>query len=142
MFLGEYLHTVDDKGRLTVPAKFRGALSTGLVVTKGIDRCLVIYPMETWRALAERIASLPMTDQNARDFRRLVFANASDTVPDGQGRINIPPALRDYAGLDGQVVVAGCDTYIEVWSLSDWETVQARVEESDDDAGRWANLGI
>jgi len=142
MFLGEYLHTIDDKGRLTIPAKFRGDLSTGLVITKGIDRCLVIYPMEAWRVLKERIANLPVTVQDARDFRRLVFASASDTVPDGQGRINIPQPLRDYAGLDGQVVVAGCDTYIEVWSEAGWDTVQLRVEENDESAERWATLNI
>ncbi|HIE37474.1 MAG TPA: division/cell wall cluster transcriptional repressor MraZ [Anaerolineae bacterium] len=142
MFLGEYLHTIDDKGRLTIPAKFRGGLATGLVVTKGMDRCLVIYPMEAWRALKGRIAGLPFTDRNARDFRRLLFASATDAVPDGQGRINIPQALREYAGLDGQVIVAGCDTYIEVWSPQGWSDVQARVEEDDDNVERWAALGI
>ncbi|HEC33509.1 MAG TPA: transcriptional regulator MraZ [Chloroflexi bacterium] len=142
MFLGEYLHTIDNKGRLIIPAKFRGGLATGLVVTKGMDRCLVIYSMEAWRILKERIASLPVTDQNARDFRRLLFASATDTVPDGQGRINIPPPLREYAGLDGQVIIAGCDTYIEVWNPQAWADVQARVEEDDDNVERWAALGI
>jgi MraZ protein len=142
MFLGEYLHTVDDKGRLTIPAKFRGDLATGVVVTRGMDRCLVIYPMDTWRVLKERISSLPVTDQNARDFRRLLFASASDTVPDGQGRINIPQPLRQYADLDGQVIVAGCDTYIEVWSPALWESVQVRVEEDGGDTERWAALNI
>jgi MraZ protein len=142
MFLGEYSHTIDDKGRLTVPAKFRGDLAVGLVVTRGIDRCLVVYSMEAWRVLKERVAGLPMTDRNARDFRRLVFASATDAVPDSQGRINIPLPLREYASLDGQVIVAGCDTYIEVWEPQAWAEVQARVENDDGNAERWAALEI
>jgi MraZ protein len=142
MFLGEYRHTIDDKGRLTIPAKYRGDLLTGLVVTKGIDRCLVIYPMEAWRALKERVAGLPMTDRNARDFRRLLFAGAADMVPDSQGRVTIPQPLREYAGLEDQAVVAGCDAYIEVWIPANWEGVQERVEEDEDNAERWASLGI
>ena len=90
MFLGEFTHTLDDKGRLTIPSKFRGDLATGLVVTRGMDPCLVIYPMRAWEALTERVSGLPMTDRNARDFRRLVFAGASSaygdtpTVPKGE----------------------------------------------------------
>jgi MraZ protein len=142
MFLGEYIHTIDDKGRLTIPAKFRGDLSTGLVVTRGMDVCLVIYPMEAWRKLTDRVSTLPLTSRNARDFRRLVYANATDTVPDGQGRINIPQLLREYAHLDGNAVVVGCDTYIEVWSPDGWAEVQIRVEESDENVERWADLEI
>lgn len=142
MFLGEYLHTLDEKGRLTIPAKFRGDLATGLVVTKGIDRCLVVYSMDAWRALKERVAALPMTDRNARDFRRLLFASATDTVPDAQGRVNIPQPLREYAGLNGEVVVAGCDTYIELWTPSAWADVRLRVEEDGDNVERWAQLGV
>lgn len=142
MFLGEYVHTIDDKGRLTIPAKFRGNLGTGLVVTRGMDRCLVIYPMRAWRALTERASALPMTDRTARDFRRLIFANATDTVPDSQGRINLPQPLLDYANLDGEAVIAGCDTYIELWSPEAWAGVRQRVEENQDDVERWAVLGI
>lgn len=142
MFLGEYTHTLDDKGRLTIPSKFRGDLATGLVVTRSIDRCLVIYPMRAWEALKDQVSSLPLTDRNARDFRRLVFADATDTIPDGQGRVNIPQSLREYAGLDGQVVVAGCDAYIEVWNKDSWYEVRARFEESEDNAEKWVNLGI
>jgi MraZ protein len=142
MFLGEYFHTIDDKGRLTIPSKFRGELSAGLVVTKGMDRCLVIYTLDAWGRLKERIANLPVTDRTARDLRRLVFASASDTAPDGQGRINIPQPLRDFAGLDGQIIVAGCDSYIELWAPDAWAEVQSRVEEDDSSAERWAALGI
>ncbi|MFN3762119.1 MAG: division/cell wall cluster transcriptional repressor MraZ [Anaerolineae bacterium] len=142
MFLGEYIHTIDDKGRLVVPAKFRNALAGGMVITKGVDRCLVIYPMETWQAYRERISALPMMDRDARDLRRLVFAGAVDIVPDTQGRFVIPPSLREYAGLDGQVVIAGCDTYIELWNPEEWAKVQARMTQDEGNAERWAALGV
>ncbi len=142
MFLGEYIHTIDDKGRLVVPAKFRNALAGGMVITKGVDRCLVIYSLETWQAYRERISSLPTLDRDARDLRRLVFAGAVDVVPDTQGRFVIPQSLREYAGLDGQVVIAGCDTYIELWNPEEWAKVQARMTQNDENAGRWASLGV
>ncbi len=142
MFLGEFAHTVDDKGRLTVPAKFRAELESGLVVTRGIDRCLAIYPLEEWNRLAERVSGLPMTDRRARAFRRLVFANASDAAPDKQGRVLIPPGLREYAGIDGDVVVTGLNTYIEVWNTDAWDEERERVEGDDEGIEEWAVLGI
>jgi MraZ protein len=142
MFLGEFVHTIDEKGRLTIPAKFRADLASGLVVTRGIDRCLAIYPLEEWGRLAERVSALPMTDRRARAFRRLVFANASDAVPDKQGRMLIPPRLREYASLDGEVVVTGLDTYVEVWNLDAWADERERVEGDDADVEHWAILGI
>ena len=142
MFLGEFVHTIDEKGRLTVPAKFRADLAAGLVVTRGIDRCLAVYPMEEWKRLAERVSALPMTDRRARAFRRLVFANASDVAPDRQGRVLIPPRLREYAGLDSEVIVTGLDTYIEVWNMDSWSAERERVEGDDGDIEEWAALGI
>ena len=142
MFLGEFIHTIDEKGRLTVPAKFRADLAAGLVVTRGIDRCLAIYPMEEWRRLAGQVSALPMTDRRARAFRRLVFANASDAIPDKQGRVLIPPRLREYAGLDGEVVVTGLNTYIEVWNPDSWGEERERVEGDGADIEGWAALGI
>jgi MraZ protein len=142
MFLGEFVHTIDEKGRLTIPAKFRADLASGLVVTRGIDRCLAIYPLEEWERLAERVSALPMTDRRARAFRRLVFANASDAVPDKQGRMLIPPRLREYASLDGEAVVTGLDTYIEVWNLDAWAGERERVEGDDADIEEWSVLGI
>ena len=140
MFLGEFVHTIDEKGRLTIPAKFRADLASGLVVTRGIDRCLAIYPLEEWERLAGRVSALPMTDRRARAFRRLVFANASDAVPDKQGRMLIPPRLREYASLGGEAVVTGLDTYIEVWNLDAW--AGERVEGDDADIEEWSVLGI
>lgn len=142
MFLGEYVHTIDEKGRLAVPARFRADLAAGLVVTRGIDRCLAIYPLEEWKRLAEQVSALPMTDRRARAFRRLVFANASDVIPDKQGRVLIPPRLREYAGINGEVVVTGLDTYIEVWSPEAWNEERTRVEDFSASDEEWAALGI
>lgn len=142
MFLGEFVHTIDEKGRLTIPARFRDDLEGGLVVTCGIDRCLAIYPMKAWKRLAKKVSALPMTDRRARAFRRLVFANASDSIPDKQGRVLIPPRLREYAGLDGAVVVTGLNTYIELWNSDSWGEERGRVEGDDADVETWAALGI
>jgi len=140
MFLGEFVHTIDDKGRLTIPARFRAELATGLVVTRGLDRCLAIYPMAEWEQLAERVKSLPMTDRYARAFKRLVFANASNLVPDKQGRVVIPPNLRDEIGLANEVVVTGLNNYIEVWNPEEWQ--HEREVASSTDAEHWTALGI
>ncbi len=142
MFLGEFVHVIDDKGRLTIPAKFRADLSDDFVITRGIDRCLAIYPISEWENLAEQVSKLPMTDRQARAFRRLVFANASDVTLDGQGRILIPPRLREYAQLDGQAIIAGLNTYIEVWSPDTWNEERERVEGEEMDIEEWAALGI
>jgi MraZ protein len=142
MFLDEFGHTIDEKGRLTIPAKFRADLAAGLVVTRGIDRCLAIYPLEEWRRLSERVSELPVTDRRARTFRRLVFANASDAIPDKQGRVLIPPYLREYAGLDGEVTVTGLNTYVEVWDPEAWHEERAHVQGDGVDAEDWAALGI
>ena len=142
MFLGEFVHTLDEKGRLTIPAKFRDDLSDGLVVTRGIDRCLAIYPLKEWGRLAEQVSALPMTDRLARAFRRLVFANASDAVLDKQGRVLIPPRLREYANLDGEAIVTGLNTYVEVWNLDAWGEERERVEGYDVNIEAWKELKI
>jgi transcriptional regulator MraZ len=142
MFLGEFIHTIDEKGRLAIPARFRDDLEGGLVVTRGIDRCLAIYPMEEWKRLAEQVSALPMTDRRARAFRRLVFANASDFIPDKQGRVLIPPRLREYAGLDGEVVITGLSSHVEVWNPDSWSEERERVEGDEASVEEWAALGI
>jgi len=142
MFLGEYTHTIDKKGRLIVPAKFRPDLAKGLVLTRGIDRCLAIYPMEAWEQLAQRVSQLPVTDRRARAFRRLVFAAATHAVPDKQGRVLIPPRLREYASLDGEVVVTGLNTYAEVWAPELWNKEREYVEGDGENVEEWAELGI
>ena len=141
MFLGEYNHTIDDKGRLTIPAKFRGELAAGLVVTRGFDQNLMVFPIDGWQELAGRIIARPLGDESLRTFRRRVFSGAVDLTPDRQGRIVLPNYLREFAGIDGEVVVAGMYNYVEVWSIEAWQSVRETIENSSD-AARWDDLGI
>lgn len=141
MFLGEYTHSIDGKGRLTIPARFRGLLAAGLVVTRGFDRNLMVFPIDGWKQLADRIGERPLSDEDMRAFRRRVFSGAVDLVPDRQGRILMPPFLRAFAGLNGEVVVAGMYNYLELWNKEAWRAVRASIEE-EGDAARWEDLGI
>ncbi len=141
MFLGEYTHTIDEKGRLTIPAKFRGLLASGLVVTRGFDQNLMLFPLDGWQELAQRIAARPLADEDMRMFRRRVFSGATDLLPDRQGRILLPPYLRDFAGINGDVVIAGMFHYLELWSTDAWAAVRQSIERQDD-ASRWQDLGI
>ncbi len=129
MFLGECTHNLDDKGRLTIPSKHRAELAAGLVVTRGMDRCLFLFPMAEWEKLAEPINRRSITAKDTRDFRRLMFSGASDVIPDKLGRILIPPYLREYAGLDSEVVIVGLYTYLEIWNPQTWHEVMKGVEE-------------
>lgn len=128
MFLGRYQHTLDAKSRLAIPARFREALAEGLVLTRGIDRCLSLYPMAAWRPLAEKVSALPLSDPDARAFRRLVFAEAADLALDTQGRILIPPELRRYAGLERDALIIGMDSALEIWSPERWQAVEALMD--------------
>ena len=128
MFLGRHAHSLDAKGRLAVPARFRDALAEGVVLTRGIDRCLSLYPMAAWLPLAEKVAALPISDPDARNFRRLVFAEATDLALDGQGRILVPPELRRYAGLEREALVVGVHTHLAVWSPEAWAAVAERLD--------------
>ena len=141
MFLGEYTHTIDDKGRLTIPAKFRGELAAGLVVTRGFDKNLMLFPLDGWQELAERVLKRPIGDEGIRTFRRRVFSGAVDLSPDNHGRIVLPPYLRKFADIDSEVVVAGMYNYVEVWSTVAWNHVLDTIEQSGD-AAKWADLGI
>lgn len=141
MFLGEYTHTIDDKGRLTIPAKFRGLLAAGLVVTRGFDQNLMLFPLDGWQELAQRISERPLSDESVRSFRRRVFSGAVDLMPDRQGRILLPSYLREFAAIDGEAVIAGMFNYLELWSSDAWKTVRQSIE-SNEDAARWEALGI
>ena len=143
MLLGEYEHSVDLKGRIAVPAKFRPQLEAGLVVTRGFERCLQGYPLDAWRVLADRISSLSLGNADARRLRRHLFASAFDAELDKQGRILLPAPLRSYAGIGDGAVVAGMNTYFEIWSTQDWTAT--REELADDGtsiAEALADLGI
>lgn len=141
MFLGEYTHNIDDKGRITIPAKFRGMLAAGLVVTRGFDQNLMLFPMDGWEEMARRIAERPLSDEDVRAFRRRVFSGAVDLIPDRQGRIILPPYLREFAGIADEVVIAGMFNYVELWNPNAWVGVRESVE-SNEDAARWEDIGI
>ncbi len=141
MFLGEHTHTIDDKGRLTIPAKYRALLAKGMVVTRGFDQNLMLFPIDGWEELAARIAERPLADESVRAFRRRVFSGAMDLTSDKQGRILLPQYLRDFADINGEVVVAGMFNYLEIWSTEGWQAVRASIEDNND-AARWEDLGI
>ena len=129
MFIGEYKHSIDDKGRLTLPMKFRLDLSKGAVVTRGLDTSLFLFPKEEWDKLAEKLASLPLGQSNSRAFARLMLAGAMDVEVDKQGRVMLPEYLRSYADLKKSVVVAGLYTRLEIWDEQSWETYKHKMEE-------------
>lgn len=128
VFLGRFAHNLDGKGRLAIPARFREALAGEVILTRGIDRCLALYPLAAWRPLAEKVAALPLTDADARNFRRMVFAEAADLSLDSQGRILIPADLRRYAGIEREALVVGVDTSIEIWSPERWAEIEASLD--------------
>ncbi|MCC6174637.1 MAG: division/cell wall cluster transcriptional repressor MraZ [Chloroflexi bacterium] len=143
MFLGEYVHSIDEKNRLAIPARFRQDLAEGVYLTKGVDRCLYLLAPDGWARLADRIAALPSMQADVRKLQRHFFAGAVHLAPDKLGRIVIPPNLREYAQLDGEVVVAGVHSRIELWPKSAWDAEQARVDDQTATiAEQMASLGI
>ena len=120
MFMGEYSHSIDAKGRLIIPSKFRDQLGEEFVLTKGLDGCLSIYPMDEWTAFEEKLKALPLTNKNARTFSRFFVAGATSCELDKQGRILVPATLREFAGLEKDVVLTGNITRIEIWSKEKW----------------------
>jgi MraZ protein len=141
MFLGEYTHAIDEKGRLTIPAKFRGELASGLVVTRGLDKNLLVFTLKEWDELAQKIARIPISDHSARAFSRRVFSGAVDLVPDKQGRILLPTTLREFANLEDEAVIIGMYNFAEIWSVDAWNPVRDDIE-NNEDFERWQNLGI
>ena len=143
MFLGEYEHTIDDKGRLTIPAKFRDELEGGIVITRGLDGCLWAYGRSEWEKLAEKIARMPTTNPAARNFARFMFSGAFDSIPDRQGRILIPQNLRNYATIQNETVVTGVMNRVEIWNPARWTAVLTEVEQDPDTfAEQLQDLGI
>lgn len=142
MFLGRFAHNLDDKGRLTIPAKFRGDLAEGLVATRGPRRQIVLYPLREWRTLTERVDALPKMDQRASNIRRLLYAFAEDLSMDKQGRIILPQSLREYARIDSEVIIVGLNTYIELWAPAAWREIEAQFEDGSFTEDYFATLGI
>jgi MraZ protein len=143
MFIGEYNHSIDEKGRLAMPVKFRAEMAGGAVVTKGLDNCLSVYTEKEWEVLAEKLANLPLTQAASRAFARLMLAGATQVTIDKQGRINVPGYLHEFAGLSGTVVIAGLFTRVEIWSQKNWQEYKSKTEgDSSAIAEELTNLGV
>lgn len=143
MFIGEYSHNLDEKGRLAIPKKFRADLSQGAVVTRGLDSCLFLYTKAEWEKLAEKLAQLPFSQANTRAFARLMLAGAMDVEVDTQGRVMLPGYLRDFAGLSKSVTVAGLYNRLEIWDEEKWKKYTASTEaESTSIAEQMGILGV
>lgn len=141
MFMGEYNHTIDAKGRLIVPSKFRETLGDEFVVTKGLDGCLFVYDNHEWTAFEQKLKSLPITNKDARVFVRFFLAGAAAVEVDKQGRILLPGSLREFAALSKEVVLIGVGSRIEIWSRERWEDA-ASFEDMDTIAEHMADLGL
>jgi MraZ protein len=142
MFLGEYTHSIDDKGRITIPAKLRAGFANGLVLTRGFEPCLVIYPMETFRMLEQRMHALSLTDPSNRQLVRMLFGGAADDTLDNVGRVLVPEYLRGYAGLKAQIVVVGTGQYVEVWDAQKWAEQLSQLNDTEANARRFASLDL
>ncbi|MET9711363.1 division/cell wall cluster transcriptional repressor MraZ [Nocardiopsis alba] len=129
MFLGTHTPRLDQKGRLFLPAKYRDELSGGVVITKGQERCLYVFPTDGFVHLTESLRSAPVTAKAVRDYGRMLFSGASDQACDKQGRVTIPSKLRDYAGLERECVVIGADTRLEIWDAHAWAEYEAEQEQ-------------
>ena len=130
MFLGTHSPRLDDKGRLILPAKFREQLEAGVVVTRGQERCLYVFPLAEFERLAEALRQAPVTSKQARDYLRIFLSGASDEAMDKQGRVTIPPALRGYAGLDRDCAVIGAGQRVEIWDATAWQTYLTEQEQA------------
>ncbi len=143
MFIGEYQASIDDKGRIAIPSKFRRELKSKVVVTRGLDNSLFLYSLEEWKKLANKLASLPISTANTRAFSRLMLAGAMDCDVDGQGRIIIPGYLKDFAKIGKKVVVAGLYNRIEIWSDELWQAYKQQTEAASNSiAEQLGSLGV
>lgn len=143
MFIGEYQHTIDEKGRISLPTKFRAKLASGCVVTRGIDKCLWVYPINEWEKLAEKISNLPITQKDSRNFSRLILAGAVDLNIDKLGRINLPNYLKEYSGINKKVIITGMYNRIELWPEEAWNKFKKEMEDNSETiAENLADLGF
>ena len=142
MFLGTHSPRLDDKGRMFLPAKYREDLASGVVITKGQERCLYVFPAEEFTRITEALRTAPVTAKAVRDYSRVFFASAFDETPDKQGRITVPPGLREYAGLQRDCIVIGANTRLEIWDAQAWETYLAAQEDSFSEAAEEVLPGI
>ncbi len=143
VFIGEYSHNLDEKGRLAIPVKFRADLKKGAVVTRGLDNCLFLYTKAEWAKLAEKLATLPFSQANSRAFARLMLAGAMDVEFDSQGRAVLPEYLRQFAGLKKSVIIAGLYSRVEIWDADKWDGYKKQTEkESGEIAEKMGELGV
>jgi MraZ protein len=143
MFIGEYNHNLDDKGRLAIPAKFRAILKKGAVVTKGLDNCLFLYSKEQFAKIAANLGALPISQSKARAFSRHMLAGAMDLEFDNQGRITLPEYLRQFSGLKKSIIIAGLYDHLEIWNGEEWNKYKAELEKNSNTiAEELGNLGI
>lgn len=141
MFMGEYNHSIDTKGRLIIPSRFREELGDEFVVTKGLDGCLFVFPNNEWQAFEEKLKALPLTNKSARQFARFFVAGATPCELDKQGRILLPQTLREFAGLEKDVVLTGMLNRIEIWSKAKW-LENSSYDDMDDIAEQMTDLGL
>lgn len=143
MFIGEYNHSIDIKGRLAIPAKFRAKIKKGAVVTRGLDNCLFLYTQEEWEKLANKLASLPISQANTRAFSRLMLAGAMDVKLDSHGRIVIPQYLRTFSSITKKVIIAGLFNRLEIWDEEKWNTYKLATEKNSSEiAEKIGELGV
>ena len=143
MFMGEHQHSIDEKGRLFVPARFREELGLNFVVTRGLDNCLFVFPKAEWQNMEHKLKTLPLTNASARSFVRFFFSGANECELDKQGRILLPPNLREYARLERDVVIIGVSSRLEIWSRQEWEKYSQQADESFEEiAEKIVDLGI
>ena len=142
MFMGEYQHALDAKNRMIVPSKLRDELGLKFVITKGLDGCLYAYPIEEWKMLEEKLKKLPLTNKNARAFVRFFFSGATEIEMDKQGRGLIPQNLKEYAGIEKEIVSIGALTRVEIWSKEKWQQYNESNIDFDSIAEKMSDLGI
>jgi MraZ protein len=143
MFSGQFDHTLDEKNRLTLPARYRPELERGIFITRGLDKCLIAFTMDDFQKLADKIKNLQWTNETVRLFSRVMFSNAIDVVPDRQGRVRIPDYLLQYAAIDSEVKIAGANLWFEIWNRQSWAEQQTYTDDHPDEVSRlFSTLGI
>jgi len=143
MFIGEYRHTIDTKKRLALPVKFRKELGKTVIITRGLDNCLIIYPLKEWQVMSDKLGKLPLSQTEARGFARVMLSGAMSVGLDRLGRILIPEYLKDYANLKKNVVVCGLYNRLEIWDAQSWKVYEKKMEKGVEDlASKLKELGI
>ena len=142
MFFGEYEHSIDAKGRVIIPAKLRDALGEQFIITKGLDECLFVYPLDQWEAFQEKLQALPLNQPSARAFVRFFFSGATEAELDKQGRVMLPANLREYGSLEKEIVITGAGNRLEIWDKEKWETYLATGQTPEELAMAMSDVGF